>query len=165
MAKHTNFTELFDAAGALWPKNLRSKVDALFFNAPLADLCGAVKDHLAVAPSPKAVLLFSIFTGPIVPPATSSNAAFSMTGKLYGGPWTMWAAPDQDAANISWHAKCVELLKPYVAGHYIGETDFAGHPEFARLSYSPASWERIDKLRKKFDPEGLFFDFGDGLGA
>ena len=175
VAKQTNFTELFDAAGALWPKNLRAKVDALFFNAPLADLCGAVKDHLAVAPSPKAVLLFSVFTGTNVPPATPSDAAFSMTGKLYGGPWTMWAAPDQDAANISWHAKCVELLKPYVAGHYIGETyvaghyigetDFAGHPEFARLSYSPASWKRIDKLRKKFDPEGLFFDFSDGLGA
>jgi FAD/FMN-containing dehydrogenase len=75
----------------------------------------------------------------------------------------MWAGADQDAANSSWHDRCVGLLKPYVAAHYIGETDFAGHPEFARLSYSPAAWEQIDKLRKKFDPEGLFFDFSDGL--
>src|SRR5271170_7014313 len=43
VAKQTNFTELFDVSGALWPNNLRSKVDALFLNAPLADLCRAVK--------------------------------------------------------------------------------------------------------------------------
>jgi FAD/FMN-containing dehydrogenase len=165
LAKRTKFTELFDASGALWPKNLRAKVDALFFNAPLADLCHAVKDHVAVAPSPATVLMFAVYTGKNRPPATPPDAAFSVTGNLYGGPWTMWAPADQDAANRSWHDKCVELLKPHVAGHYIGETDFAGHPEFARLSYSPAAWEKINRLRKKLDPEGLFFDFSDGLST
>ena len=38
VSKETNFTNLFDASGALWPGNLRCKVDALFFNTPLADL-------------------------------------------------------------------------------------------------------------------------------
>lgn len=165
VAKETNFTELFDASGALWPSNLRCKVDSLFFNAPLADLCRAVKDHVVVAPSPNTVLLFSVYTGKNRPPATPPDAAFSVTGNVYGGPWTMWTAPDQDAANRSWHDKCVALLKPHIAGHYIGETDFAGHPEFARLSYSPAAWERIARLRKKLDPEGLFFDFREGLSA
>jgi len=165
VAKQTNFTELFDVSGALWPNNLRSKVDALFFNAPLADLCRAVKDHVSVAPSPLTVVMFVVYTGKNRPPATPSDAAFSVTGELYGGPWTMWESPDQDPANSSWHDKCVELLKPHVAGHYIGETDFAGHPEYARLSYGPAAWEQINKLRKKFDPEGLFFDFSDGLST
>jgi len=164
VAKQTNFTKLFDASGALWPSNLRSKVDALFFNAPLADLCRAVKDHVSVAP-PMTVFMFAVYTGKNRSPATPSDAAFSVTGELYGGPWTMWADREQDAANSSWHDQCVELLKPHVAGHYIGETDFAGHPEFARLSYSPAAWEQINKLRKKFDPEGLFFDFSDGLST
>jgi FAD/FMN-containing dehydrogenase len=165
VAKETNFTELFDASGTLWPSNLRCKVDSLFFKAPLVDLCRAVKDHVVVAPSPNTVLLFSVYTGKNRPPATPPDAAFSVTGNVYGGPWTMWTAPDQDSANRSWHDKCVALLKPHIAGHYIGETDFAGHPEFARLSYSPAAWERIAKLRKKFDPEGLFFDFREGLSA
>jgi FAD/FMN-containing dehydrogenase len=109
--------------------------------------------------------MFVVYTGKNRPPATPSDAAFSVTGELYGGPWTMWESPDQDPANSSWHDKCVELLKPHVAGHYIGETDFAGHPEYARLSYGPAAWEQINKLRKKFDPEGLFFDFSDGLST
>jgi FAD/FMN-containing dehydrogenase len=118
-AKQTNFTELFDASGALWPSNLRCKVDALFFNAPLADLCHAIKDHVLAAPSPATVLLFAAYTGKNRPPATPPDAAFSVTGQVYGGPWTMWNAADDDSANSSWHGKCVELLKPYVAAHYI----------------------------------------------
>jgi FAD/FMN-containing dehydrogenase len=57
------------------------------------------------------------------------------------------------------------LLKPHVAAHYVGETDIVGHPEFAELSYKPAAWQRLKNLRKKYDPEGLFFDFSGGLGT
>jgi FAD/FMN-containing dehydrogenase len=164
VVKQKTFTDLFDESGALWPRNLRAKVDALFFNAPLADLCRAVKDHVLAAPS-QAVLMFAVFTGKNRPPATPSDAAFSVTGETYGGSWTMWNSADDDAANISWHGKCVELLNPYVTAHYIGETDIVGHPEFARLCYKPAAWERLNNLRKKYDPEGLFFDFSGGLSS
>jgi FAD/FMN-containing dehydrogenase len=163
VAKQTGFPALFDASGALWPSHLRCKVDALFFNAPLADLCQTVKDHALAAPSPATVLMFAIYTGKNRPPATPSDAAFSVTGNLYGGPWTMWSAASGDAANISWHSKCMDLLKPHVAAHYIGETDFVGHPEFAKLSYKPAAWERLNNLRDQYDPERLFFDFKGGL--
>jgi FAD/FMN-containing dehydrogenase len=165
VSKETNFTNLFDASGALWPGNLRCKVDALFFNTPLADLCGALKDHIAAAPSPATVFMFAVYTGKNRPPAAPADAAFSVTGALYGGPWTMWDTAADDAANISWHAKCLELLKPHVAAHYVGETDIVGHPEFAELSYKPAAWQRLKNLRKKYDPEGLFFDFSGGLGT
>jgi hypothetical protein len=137
----------------------------LFFDAPLADLCRAIKDHVLAAPSPSTVFMFAVYTGKNRPPATPSDAAFSVTGRLYGGPWTMWNAADDDAANSSWHARCLELLKPHVAGHYIGETDIVGHPEFAKLSCKLAAWERLNNLRKKYDREGLFFDFSAGLGS
>jgi FAD/FMN-containing dehydrogenase len=160
--KQTNFEELFDGSGALWPAGLRCKVDALFYNAPLSSLCSAVKEHLPSAPR-KSVFLLAAYTGENRPPATPSDAAFSMTGQVYGGPWTQWESAEDDAKGISWHEKCVELLKPYVAGHYLGETDLVSHPEYARLSYPPAAWERLGKLRQKYDPEGLFFGFDEGL--
>ena len=163
VAKPTNFEELSDASGALWPGNLRCKVDAVFSNTPLAEVLQAVKDHLLVAPSPKTVFMFAVYTGKDRAPATPPDAAFSVTGKLYGGPWTMWDSPGGDAANISWHERCIQLLKPYVVGHYVSETDMVGHPEYAKLSYAPANWERLIELRKKHDPDGLFFDFSDGL--
>lgn len=162
VAQPTNFEALFDASGALWPGNLRCKVDAMFYNAPLADLLRATKDHLLMAPS-KTVFMSVVYTGKNRPPATPPDAAFSMTGALYGGSWTMWDSAADDAKNVSWHEKCVQLLKPYVVGHYVSETDTVGHPEFARLSYKPANWKRLAELRKKHDPEGLFFDFSNAL--
>jgi FAD/FMN-containing dehydrogenase len=84
-----------------------------------------------------------------------------MTGRVYGGSWTQWESADDDAEGVAWHEKCVELLKPYAAGHYLGETDLVGHPEYARLSFAPAAWARLGELRQKYDPEGLFFGFDD----
>ena len=163
IAKPTSFAELFDGADALWPDNLRCRVEALFSNAPLAEMMEAVKDHLLVAPSPKSVFMLAVYTGQGRAPATSADGAFSMTGNLYGGPWTMWDSPAMDAENVSWHEGLLELLKPYVAGHYIGETDIVDHPENARLSYSAGNWQRLIDLRRKHDPDGLFFGFSNGL--
>ena len=75
----------------------------------------------------------------------------------------MWDSPEEDGPNISWHERCVQLLKPYVVGHYVAETDTVTHPEYAKLSYTLTNWERLTELRKKHDPDGVFFDFSDGL--
>jgi hypothetical protein len=163
LASPTSFEGLFDASGALWPAGLRAKVDALFSDAPLADTMQAIENHLLTTPSPKSVFMWAVFTGQNRPPATPSDAAFSMTGKLYGGPWAMWDSPDMDAANVTWHERCTELLQPYVAGHYVAESDTVTHPEYAKLSFTLANWARLNDLRVKHDPDGLFFDFCDGL--
>jgi FAD/FMN-containing dehydrogenase len=134
----------------------------MFFNVPLAKLIKTIKEHVTAA-SPKTVVMFAVYTGKNGAPATPIDAAFSMTGQLYGGPWTQWDNPASDAENISWHENCMRLLQPYAAGHYIAETDIVEHPEFSALSYKQANWKRLADLRKKHDPEGLFFDFQVGL--
>jgi hypothetical protein len=65
---------------------------------------------------------------------------------------------------MAWHDESLRLLEPYVVGHYVAESDTVAHPEFARLSFAPASWQRLQELRQTYDPEGEFFDFSDGLG-
>jgi hypothetical protein len=139
-------------------------VDALFYNSPLVDVVKAMKDHVLTTPSPKTVFMFAIYTGASGAPATPADAAFSMTGKLYGGAWTMWDDAADDTANSAWHDESMRLLKPHVVGHYVSETDTVGHPDYARLSFAPANWQRLTDLREKHDPEGLFFSFTDGLG-
>ena len=135
----------------------------LFFTRPLGEVIGAVKDHILTAPSPKTVFMLAVFTGAGGRPATPADAAFSMTGTLYGGSWTMWDEAADDAANSAWHDETMRLLKPYVAGHYVSETDTVGHPDYARLSFAPANWQRLADLRQTLDPDGLFFNFTDGL--
>jgi len=163
VAQPTTFEGLFDASGALWPAPWRSKVDALFYNRPLVEVTKAVKDHFLATPSPKTVFMFAVYTGANCPPATPPDAAFSMTGALYGGSWTMWDEAADDAANIAWHDEIMRLLKPHVAGHYVGETDTVGHPEYVPLSFAPANLQRLEQLRQKYDPDGRFFGFTGGL--
>lgn len=163
VAQPMTFDEIFDASGALWPPGLRCKVDALFFNDPLAEVMGAMQQHVLTAPSPKTVFMFAVFTGAGGAPATPLDAAFSMTGNLYGGSWTMWDDEADDAANLAWHDEAMRLLQPHIAGHYISETDTVAHPEYIQRAISPANWQRLAELRQQHDPDGLFFDFTDGL--
>jgi len=158
-----DFESLFDASGALWPPKLRCDVDALFYNSTLTDIAKAIKDHFLTSPSPKALVFISVFTGENVPVPPPVDTAFSMTGNLYGGPWTMWQKQTDDAQNKEWHEKCVQLLSPHVCGHYVSESNTVEHPDFAKASYKEANWERLAQLRKKYDPEGIFFAYSDGL--
>ena len=89
VAKPYNFEAMFDASGALWPADHRNQVEAIFSNSKLADIFTALRDHFLKTPSPTTLIMFAIFTGPNIP-ATLPDAAFSMSARYYGGPWTMW---------------------------------------------------------------------------
>jgi len=162
VCKPATFEQLFDASGALWPAHLRNQVDAMFSNARLPEIFGAVRDHFLSTPSDLTVLLYAIFTGRNVP-AKLPSASFSMTSKFYGGPWTMWKNSADDEANITWHLKCVELLKPHMSGHYVSESNTVQYPEYAEGAYTKENWEKLAALRKKYDPTGVFFAYSDGL--
>lgn len=157
----SSFPELFDASGALWPDNLRNKVDAQFSNGPLVDLVNKeIARHFLSAP-PQSVYMFAVFTGKGSPVA--ANASFSMYASIYGGPWTMWDDAGDDKANIAWHEKLVQLMAPVVVGHYVAESDTVTHPEYIAKAYKAENLKKIGELRKQYDPDGVFFDFSDGL--
>ncbi|HVE15893.1 MAG TPA: FAD-binding oxidoreductase [Chthoniobacterales bacterium] len=156
------FEELFDASGSLWPEGLRNRVEAIFSDADGGDLVEAVRDHFVAAPSPLSLVLFVFFTGPDFRPP--DDEAYSMSSRVYGGPWTMWNTATEDGANSEWHDTLTALLRPLVSGYYIGESDTVRRPTNAVAAYRPENWERIASLRAKYDPDGVFFDYFDGLG-
>lgn len=156
------FEELFDASGALWPEGLRSKVEATFSNSSPGEMMKAVLAKMQEAPSSISVFLFTIFCGPNVP-APQKNMAYSMSSKVYGGPWTMWEDAKDDKANADWHNEMTALLRPYNVGYYIGEANSVSRPATAVQAFSPENWQRLADLRDKYDPDGLFFGYFDGL--
>ncbi|MBY0357890.1 MAG: FAD-binding oxidoreductase [Candidatus Obscuribacterales bacterium] len=160
--EHVNFEKLFDMSGSLWQADRRNHVEAMFSNSNAGKLFAAVKDHFLKVPSPESIIMFAFFTGPSVP-APLPDAAFSMSARLYGGPWTMWTEAKDDEANSKWHKKCIELLKPFVHGHYIGESDTITYPAHIKGAFLPRNYERLQKLRQKHDPDGVFFSFAEGL--
>ena len=156
------FEQLFDLSGSIWPEGLRNRVEATFSNSSPGELVKAVADHMTQCPSPISVILFVMFTGPNVQ-AGHRDMAYSMASRVYGGPWTMWKNATEDEANSRWHDECTALLRPYNIGYYIGESDTVHRPSNAVQSMSPENWKRLADLRDKYDPDGLFFGYFDGL--
>jgi len=156
------FDQLFDASGALWPEGVRARVEATFSNSCPGEMMKAVKTKLKEAPSPTTVFLFTIFCGPNVP-AQHKDMALSMSAKVYGGPWTMWWDEKDDQANTDWHREFTALLRPYNVGYYIGESNTVERPSNAVQAYSPENWHKLADLRRKYDPDGVFFDYFEGL--
>ena len=160
IAEPTTFPQLFDASGELWPEGLRAKVDACFFDSPLTEVFKVNKEHFLKA-HPKTVYMFAIFTG--ANPEPPKDACFSMHAKLYGGPWTMWNTSDEDQKEIEWHNTCMKNLEPLIKGHYISESDTVGHPEYLEKAISKTNMEKLQPMRSQYDPDGVFFNFSDGL--
>lgn len=160
--EHVDFEKLFDMSGALWPAERRNQVEAIFSDSKPAELFAAIKDHYVSVPSPETLIMFAFFTGPNIP-APLPDAAFSMSAHLYGGPWTIWKEQTEDEANGKWHRQCLQLLKPFVVGHYVSESDTVTYPEHVKGAFSPRNYQRIEELRKKHDPDGVFFAFSDGF--
>ncbi|CAN5185949.1 FAD-binding oxidoreductase [soil metagenome] len=158
-----DFEGLFDFSGALWPENMRNQVEAMFSNSNPADIFVATADHFKKCPSPATVFMFAVFTGPNVPTKPPADTSFSMAGKLYGGPWTMWKDEKDDAVNLKWHKDMLTIIKPFTAGHYVGETDTVQYADHAVAAFTRENWKKLAELRKKYDPTGLFFDFKNGF--
>jgi hypothetical protein len=67
---------------------------------------------------------------------------------------TAWEDPQDDAVNAAWHRDTIAALDQYAVGHYIGESDIIADPRRAERSFSEQSWQRLQELRVKYDPEG-----------
>ncbi len=156
------FEQLFDASGVIWPEGLRARAESVFYQATGGDLVQAIGEHFTQAPSPITVLLFAILTGPN-PPPDPNESAYSMNAPILGGPWTQWKIAGEDEANTAWHSECVARLKPFVSGYYIGESDTVSQPAAATRAFSADNWKRLADLRDKYDPDGVFFGYFDGL--
>jgi hypothetical protein len=107
-------------------------------------------------------MLFAFSTGPDTL-AAPPDSAYSMDAPIVGGPWTQWKNAADDDANAVWHRECAALLRPFVKGCYIGESDTVSRPTAATSAFSPENWHRLADLRAKHDPDGVFFNYFDGL--
>lgn len=162
IAAPTTFPQLFDASGALWPEHLRNRVQAVYSDASPRALFGILSAEYKKSPSPLSVSLFAIFCGPDVP-VKLPDAAFSMSAKMYGGPWTMWKDAKDDQANTIFHDSLVAKIKPLTVGNYVGESDTVRDAGHGKDCFTEAKWKRLAELRAKYDPDGLFFAFGEGF--
>ena len=82
------------------------------------------------------------------------------TGTRHYMSWYMIAEKEEHIApNYKWMDEAVEVLKPLTKGRYINEIDPDRYPQHVRECFSEESWEKLARLRKKYDPAGVFHTY------
>jgi len=158
----SGFEELSIAAGQSWPEGHRNLCENQCSRARPSEVLMALRDKFIEAPSAKSVIAFCQSTGPRDLLVPSPDMALSMEATSYGGSWAIWEDAADDAANAKWQDEIVAILKPFTGQHYIGETDIVQDPSRVRGSYSAEKWRRLEEIRSKYDPRGVFFGFLGG---
>ncbi|MGQ0696467.1 MAG: FAD-binding oxidoreductase, partial [Nitrospiraceae bacterium] len=158
LKKEVNRTDSIDSllnlGGMLWPERHRSMADTLWSNSPSSQPLAVARDFFLRAPSPKslAVCVFSTGDNPAVLP----DAVFSMTAGTLLLCYSIWERPGDDAANAAWHREMIAALDPFAVGHYVGESDIVTQPARAERSFKRANWQRLQALRRIYDPDDRF---------
>lgn len=160
--ERSSFEQLAIASGETWPENHRNLCENQCSKARPSDMLVALRDKFIAAPSPKSVIVFCQSTGSRNLLEPHSDVALSMDATSYGGSWAIWENEEDDDANRRWQDEVIAIMKPFTSQHYIGETDIVQDPSRVRGSYSPEKWKRLEDVRARYDPQGIFFGYLGG---
>ncbi len=160
----SSFEQLAIASGDTWPENHRNLCENQCSKARPSDVLMALRDPFVAAPSAQSVIGFCQSTGSRNLLEPHPEVALSMDATSYGGSWAIWEKEEDDAANRQWQDEVTAIMKPFTSQHYIGETDIVQDPSRVQESYSAAKWKRLEEVRAKYDPQGVFFGFLGGTG-
>jgi FAD/FMN-containing dehydrogenase len=153
------FSSLYELTDRLFPEKRRYVVDMFSSNASPKDILMRLHEQILAMPSPESWVLLSL---PAPRPAGAPalpDMAFSMSGSAVVGLHSIWQDPTQDGRSEQWVSETSRMLDPFKVNYYIGETDLTMGADRAPRSFASANWQRLQQLRKKYDAEGLFFDY------
>ena len=142
------------------PGDKRVAADHLWGDAPIGELLLAVR-HLAGIPDKASTInLFGLGgVGEVRHAPDERKYALSVGGGIAAGIYAVWDDPAHDARHLDWLAQANAALAPFRAGRYVGEAALTTEPGRPEQCFTPAAFERIERLRATYDPKGLFDGF------
>ncbi len=146
------FTELFKMSPM--PSGKRVAADHAWCDAPLGDLLLAL--HALPSPSAHSTVDLVSFGGHSRV-ALPADAALSIGGGTGVGIYALWDDPAEDEANRAWVRRVDDALAPFRTGRYVGEADLTAGPDRLAECFTPQALQRLQSLRQRYDPDGLFF--------
>jgi FAD/FMN-containing dehydrogenase len=150
----TPIDALLDMGAVLFPEHHRYLADTIWTNSPPAEVLATLREHFRRAPASKCLAPLVFSTGPKRAPLP--DVAYSMTADALLLCYAIWERPEDDAANSAWHRGAIAAIDTFAVGHYVGESDIVSNPARAERSFTSISWQRLQSLRQKYDPDNLF---------
>ena len=148
--------ELFAMEAAVFPAGKRYDSEVVWSDAAPTPVIAGLRDRLARAPSSETMVLAAVTGPPTVDPA-AQEFAYSLAAPLYLAIYSIWDNAADDAANTRWQTETIQSLGPITRGYYMGETDLLASPTRAAASLAPGVWERLQAIRQRYDPPGVFW--------
>lgn len=84
------------------------------------------------------------------------DAAYSVRGRLSVSTYAQWNDEDEDDLNRDWLRGVYDQLGKKATGSYINEFDLESRSEDVASCYSADIWRRLQQLRRRYDPAGVF---------
>lgn len=146
----TEFDELL-AKGEklLYPPGRRYAADNMWTNASGEDLLPGMRQIAATLPNAPSHMMWMLWG----PPEQRPDMAFSMEADLYIALYSIWENPAEDAKHQAWVTEHMKILEPLSEGIQLADENLGARP-FRFIA--DKNYRRLETLRDKYDPTGLF---------
>jgi FAD/FMN-containing dehydrogenase len=149
----TEFDDLMQGGeDLLYPRGRRYAADNMWTSAPANKLSPGmhkIADTLPSAPSHMMWMLWG-------PALSLPDMAFSMQDNLYIALYSAWENEAEDAAHQAWVTDHMRSLEPFASGIQLADENLAARPfRFC----ADKNFGRLQALRSKYDPNGLFHSY------
>jgi FAD/FMN-containing dehydrogenase len=151
-----SFAELYKFFGldTVGGKHGRYAVDNVMTDEP-GKAFYALADHFRHTPSPGNHVLAAYGMNL----RQRDDSCLSSIANNYFGCYVIWDNEEDDELNYRWLDQTLPLMYPFSKGHYINEIEAGRHPERIRECFSDVNWQRLQDLRRKYDPNNVFHTY------
>jgi FAD/FMN-containing dehydrogenase len=131
------------------PEGMRFAVDNAWVTGDVNAIVPALHDAFATLPTAQTFTLWFSMS----PLREFPDMALSLQTEIYLALYVVWENEVDDARCRAWLSEQMRRIESVSVGQYLGDSDFATRP--AKF-VSDVNWVRLQRLREKYDPTGMF---------
>jgi FAD/FMN-containing dehydrogenase len=149
------YVESQSSLDELFPDGGRYYWKSHFLDELTDEAISALVEHDTHRPSPEAMIFIRTLGGAIARVPEDESAFAHRSAAFNVSVDASWSDPALDAAAMAWARSTWDALKPFsTGGVYINFAGFDNDTE--RPSLLGRNQERLDRIRRDYDPDGLF---------
>jgi hypothetical protein len=137
----------------LYPKSFRFRSEALWVDPDRPGWVQLCTEAISTLPNLHSHILWA----PYGKHDTRENACYSGTSPLSLHFYGVSDKPDDDAAMSEWVDKWMNRFRKYSPNGGTGKINDNGLTEFPKYYLSPENTQKLETLRAKYDPQGVFY--------
>jgi FAD/FMN-containing dehydrogenase len=143
----------FSQVAMLYPKSFRFRSEALWVDPHQAGFIKLCTEAVSTLPNLHSHILWA----PYETHDAKLNACYSGTSPLSLHFYGVSQKPEDDAAMSEWVNGWMNRFRKYSANGGTGKINDNGLTEFPKYFLSPENTRKLETLRTKYDPKGVFY--------